>query len=92
MEIINPPYNTWQYTDHDVGTDYVCVAINIFTRSNSVNFDITDDGVKIIVRFAWPTAMYKAAEMFAAELQDGIVPKHHPMIHSTSSTLICYGS
>lgn len=50
VEIINPPYNTWQYTDHDVETDYVCVAVNIFTGSNSISFDITEDGLKIIVR------------------------------------------
>lgn len=91
VEIFNPPYNTWQYTDHDEETDFVCVAINIFTGSNSISFDISEDGLKIIVRFAWPTAMYKAAEMFAEQLKDGSVAKHHPMIHAMSSTMLASG-
>lgn len=91
VEIVNPPYHTWQYTDHDAKTGYVCVAINIFTGSSSISFDITEDGLRIVVRFAWPTAMYSAAEMFAAELEDGTIPKHHPMIHAMSSTMLDLG-
>lgn len=90
-EIVNSPYVTWQYTDHELKTDYVCVAINIFTGSKSISFDITDDGLKIIAKFQWPTEMFDPTKMIAAELEDHTISKQHPMLHALSSHLIQSG-
>ncbi len=90
-EIVNPPYTTWMYTDHDLKDDFVCVAINIFTGSKSVTFDISEDGMKVVVKFTWPSAMHNSAEMFRQLIREKVVPKHHPMIHSFASTMLDAG-
>lgn len=86
-EIVNPPYTCWTYTDHESNTDFVCVAINIFSGSKTMNFDVSEDGMNIIAKFSWPMAMHNPTIMFAEELLDKTVSIHHPMIHAMSSSM-----
>lgn len=90
-EIINSPYVTWQYTDHAEKTDYVCVAINVFTGCKSISFDITADGLKVISKFKWPIAMFDASEMFAGEIERKSISTEHPMLHAFSSHMLDSG-
>lgn len=91
VEIFNPPHTTWVYTDYQLKTDFVCVAINIFSGTKAISFDISEDGLQVIVKFAWATAMYHCAEMFADELKDGNTTTDHPMIHALSTHLVKIG-
>lgn len=90
-EIVNPEYSIWKYTDHERKNDYVCVTINTCTGNKSVSFDVTDDGMKLIVRFAWSPAMHDPMKMFKVSLDEGTITKEHPMLHAMSSAFLDSG-
>lgn len=79
----NVPFWTWTYTDHERRMDIVCVAVVVFSGSRNVNFTMSEDGSQITVKYIWPTAMYKAVELFkhAREGPEKLTI-YHPKIHS----------
>lgn len=91
VEIVNPPYTSWTYTDHNNKTDYVCVAINIFSGSEEITFNINDDGLSITAQFTWPNALIDPAIMFEEKLKSNATSMHHPMIHAMTTKLLQTG-
>ncbi|KAJ6633970.1 hypothetical protein Bhyg_02713 [Pseudolycoriella hygida] len=87
-EMVNPPYRTWKYTDHSMQTEFVCVAINIFTGCKSVTFDVSEDGLKLIVTFSWAVAMHTSKLMFFDAIRKNILTTDHPMLHAMTSSLL----
>lgn len=81
-DITNPPYTTWMYTDHELKNDFVCVTINIFTGCKSMTFDVAEDGLKVIAKFLWPSAIHNPAQMFQQLINDKTLSMQHPMIHA----------
>lgn len=88
VEIINPPYTTWVYTDHELKNDFVCVALTIFAGSKSMTFDVSEDGWKVIVKYAWPSPMHNPTQMFQQSIRNRTLSLHHPMIHALTSHLL----
>lgn len=86
VDIMNPPYKAWMYRDHDLNYDFVCVAVTIFYGSKEATFDLTEDGLKVIVKFSWPKALHNPAEMFNDAIKSKTLSKHHPMLHAMASS------
>lgn len=91
VDIINPPYTVWMYSDHDLNNDFVCVAITIFAGSKEVTFDLTEDGLKVIVKFSWPKAIHNPAELFNQAIRSKTLSMQHPMVHAMASTMLDSG-
>lgn len=91
VEIVNPPYTMWKYTDRVLKNDYVCVVVNIFTGCKSVTFDISDDGLKITVRLAWASALHTPEQMFNEALTKKTLSVDSPMLHAMAAALMDSG-
>lgn len=90
-EIINPPYSMWRCTDHTTKNDYVCVTVNVFTSCKSTSFDITEDGLKIIIRFSWSNAMFTPWKMFNEAIRDKTMSLEHPMLYAMANEFLDSG-
>jgi hypothetical protein len=92
VEFRNPPYWTWVYTDHLKKMEFVCVAVLTTCGSENNKFIISEDGMQITMRYTWPSAMYKAAELFA-QARDGKekLSLYHPKVHAFMSHLLDSG-
>ncbi|KAG4077147.1 hypothetical protein HA402_016134 [Bradysia odoriphaga] len=89
--IFNPPYRTWIYTDHQLKSNFVAVAISIFTGSKSITFDVSDDGLKVIAKFSWPSAMHDPDQMFKGLIREKVITAHDAMIHAMASDMLDSG-
>lgn len=90
-EIVNPEYSIWRYTDHGMKDDFVCVTINTCTGGRSVSFDVTEDGMKLIVRFVWSPAMHDPMKMFHQQIADETITVENPMLHAMASAFLNSG-
>lgn len=90
IEFKNEPFVTWMYTDHELKYDFVCVAVPIISGSQDVNFTLSEDGMKVIIGYTWPSSIYTAHQMFNNELTDEINPItiDHPKIHAFRTRLL----
>lgn len=91
VEVINPPFTLWRYTDHVSKNDHICVTINSPTGTKSVSFDVSEDGMKLIVKFPWAPAIHDAKKMFNEKIRAREIDIQHPMLHALSSTLLDSG-
>lgn len=83
IEFVNAPFWTWVYFDHERNMDLVCVAVLIMCGSRNLNFVISEEGTQITIKYTWPTAMYKAAELFEkAKNGTAKLSIQHPKVHS----------
>ena len=82
------PCWTWVYTDHEKKLDFVCVAIPALCGRNS-KFTISEDGMKLNIKYDWPEVMMKANELFGkSNASNGRkLPMSHPKVHSFISHL-----
>lgn len=90
-EIINPAYSIWKYTDHKLKNEYVCVSVNNPTGSKSVSFDVSDDGMKLIIRFIWAPAMHDPLKMFNESIAANDITIDHSMLHAMASASLNSG-
>lgn len=65
IRFTNAPFWIWEYFDHERSMDFVCVAVVTFCGSRNIRFEISEDCLSIVIHYVWPTAIYKALELFA---------------------------
>ncbi len=82
------PCWTWVYTDHEKKLDFVCVAIPALCGKNS-KFTISEDGMKVNIKYDWPEVMLKASELFSKSNGSNgrKLSMSHPKVHSFISHL-----
>lgn len=82
IRFTNPPFWTWTYFDHQKNMDFVCVAAAMISGSRNVNFVMSEDGMQITIKYTWPTAIYKATELFEKAKRDGLrLSIQDPKVH-----------
>lgn len=79
----NAPFFTWVYFDHEKSMDFVCVAIVALSGIANINFEISEDGMRVSFHYTWPTAIYRAAELFEKAINEkGKLSIQHPKVHA----------
>lgn len=92
IRFTNPPFWTWEYFDHQRNMDFVCVAVVTLCGARGITFEISEDGMYIVVHYVWPTAIYKAAELFAtAKHGNAVISMHNTKVHSFVSNALRNG-
>lgn len=85
------PCWTWIYTDHDKKKDFVCVVIPAISGKKA-KFSISDDGLRINIKYEWPEVMFKADCLFSKSVSNGRkLAMTHPKVHAFVSHLIDCG-
>lgn len=87
----NPPYSTWVYSDIIAKIDYVCVAVPIFAGSTDVRFTVNEDGMKAVINFIWPKAIFQPAVLFREKIDGGLLKITDPIAHAFGATMIREG-
>lgn len=82
----NPPLMTWVHYDIVEKVDIVSVALPVISGSENVDFVLSDDGMKLIVNYTWPTLIIVPRVLFCRRAQT--MPLSHPRINSMSAELI----
>lgn len=79
----SPPFWTWVYFDHEKNMDFVCVAVVALCGITDIRFEIAQDGTKVFIRYSWPTAIFRAAELFQ-KARDGnlLLSMQHPKVNA----------
>lgn len=63
--------------------DFVCVAVVTFCGIRNINFEIAADGLQVFIHYVWPTAIYKAIELFEnAKNGREKLSIQHPKVHA----------
>lgn len=76
----NAPCVTWVYTDHERKYDFVCVVVPVIGGSQDVYFNLSEDGMKLVINYTWPLAV------LSPTLFD--LPVDHPKVHAFRSRLL----
>jgi hypothetical protein len=84
----NPPILKWFYTDHKEKCIKVVVAIPLFTGIRNINFEIAENGEEVSFKYTWPSAMFRADELFSQQIKKNILDNTHPKVHSLKSALL----
>lgn len=84
------PFITWIYTDHRTKCDFVCVALPIISGSRDINFDLSEDGMKLYINYVWPSMLFNPLKLFKDALDDfnNPITLDDPKIHAFSSRLL----
>lgn len=77
VEFLNPPVVTWVIDDHVKKCIIVLVALPIFSGTKDVNFELKEDGKKVIVKYVWPGPIFNPKELFSLESTSQVEPKIH---------------
>lgn len=90
VEISNAPVVVWTYTDHVQKCDFVNVAVTPFSGCKGVDFNLSEDGMKVMINFLWPSAIYNANELFKKELNDtkSSISVNDPELHAMTKQLM----
>lgn len=86
-EFVNPPSLSWVYTDLDLKCTFVNVVLPIISGSKDIHFNISEDGMQVVINYSWSPFIYIPKELFAHEINNEILATH-PKIHSLSMQLL----
>lgn len=88
IKFFNAPFTTWMYSNHETKNDYVCIAVPIFSGSRNVNFTLSSDGMKVIIHYVWPAALYTPSLLFAQATKDGQLQQSDPKVLAFTSQML----
>ncbi|KAJ6648722.1 hypothetical protein Bhyg_03953 [Pseudolycoriella hygida] len=81
-------YLTWTYTDHEKKCDFVCVAVCMMSGSRNINFNLSDDGMKLSINYVWPSALTSPNQLFSQQVADRTLTLTQPKIHILTPRLL----
>lgn len=80
------------YADHIQKCNFVFVALPIISGANDINFVLSEDGMKVAINYTWPTAIFRAQELFSDEINHPNpkcrISVDHPKIHALTTHLL----
>lgn len=93
IKFTNYPCLTWVYTDHELKSDFVCVAVAALSGSRDINFTLSEDGMTLMLNYVWPSVMVTPKELFPEEMtrEENLWTLNHPKIHALMSHLLDRG-
>jgi hypothetical protein len=87
MEFLNGPFITWSYTNHKEQTDIVCVAVAVFSGSEDIHFNLSEDGMNVLITYTWPEPLYTPSFLYKKKIDTGVMATDHPEIHSFANRI-----
>lgn len=84
----NPPFLIWTHYDHQEKVDIVSVVLPVISGSENVDFVLSEDGMKLIVKYTWPALVVVPRVLFSRR---GNMPMSHPRINSMAAELVKRG-
>lgn len=92
-QFIHPPIIKWMYVDHIEKCTKVFVAVAMVAGIADIKFEISENGKYITIEYTWPTALFRANELFEDEIRDKNmkIDLNHPKIHSLTTELLNSG-
>lgn len=82
----NPPVMTWVHYDNEEKVDIVNMALPVISGSENVDFNLSEDGSKLIVNYTWPTLITVPRVLFCRKVQN--MPLSHLRINGMSAKLV----
>lgn len=94
-EFIHSPVIVWTNEDHDVKINLIYVAVAMISGASDINFNVSEDGLEVILNYKWPKAMFDAEDLFYDQLYNEVIEdrisKNHPRVHALKSQLLKMG-
>lgn len=86
ISFVNPPFMTWIHYDNREKVDMVSVVVPVVSGSEDVDFVLSEDGMKLVINYTWPTLVVVPRVLFCRRAQS--MPLSHPRINSMSAELV----
>lgn len=91
INFYNSPKHIWVHTDMRSKCKFVNIALPIFSGSQDIRFNITEDGMNISVHYNWAEEFCSPEKLFYHEIGKNGVTKDHPKIHALATKLLDNG-